>query len=83
MVQGCSRQLVALRGARPLFVIGRSVHEEKFAAGAVDNGPIGHFMGALAEGVRARGGLWLAQVKLEGAFVDENALMVAQLGDGF
>ena len=30
-----------------------------------------------------RGGLWLAQVKLEGAFVDENALMVAQLGDGF
>ena len=33
--------------------------------------------------VRARGGLWLAQVKFEGAFVDEYALMVAELGDGF
>lgn len=63
-------------------MIGRPVHEEKFAAGTVDNSPIGHFMGTLSQGVRAWGGLWLAQVKFEGAFVDEYALMVAELGDG-
>ena len=57
-------------------MIRRPVHKEKLTARAVDNCPIGNFMGALSERVRARGGLWLAQVKLESPFVDEDALMV-------
>jgi hypothetical protein len=48
VVQVAPASSSSCRGARPLFVIRRPVHEEKFAAGAVDNGPIGHLMGALS-----------------------------------
>src|SRR5262245_49061515 len=64
---------------RPLFVVRRPIHEIQFAARTVDNGAIGHFVGALTQGVCARVGFWLAQMQLEGPLIHVHALMVAEL----